>query len=147
MLEKIDQCDVSSVALSLELERAVIDHSLDGDGSLYITDDGVPFWLSVNQERGFVWFRSHTMFRASTTPLQRLEISNKLNSSINLVTSFVKETRLCFDYSLNIRGGLLRENLIRCVRQFSRNIENGLREVDPEQIFLLSPGESDSTTD
>jgi hypothetical protein len=111
----------------------------------YVTEDGwFPFWIRVNNDIGFVNFRTHTNFKKTTTLLQRLEICNEINKTKYMVTACVNDSRLCFDHALNCRDGLLRENFIRACRQFSTNIEMGLRATDPDRQFVLQPGQTES---
>ena len=64
MSHLIEENDVSAVNLSLELERAVIAHTLDEDKSIYVTeDDFFPFWIKLNSSAGLVIFSSYTFLR------------------------------------------------------------------------------------
>ena len=48
MSDLIEDKDVTNVTLAVELERAVIEYTLDEDNSIYVTEDGwFPFWVSV----------------------------------------------------------------------------------------------------
>jgi len=144
----IEEKDVTAVNLSIELERAVIEHQLEEDNSIYINEDGwFPIWVRVQKRMGFIGISTNTHFRKATTPLQRLEICNEINKTKYMVTAYINDGRLCFDYALNFRDGLLRENFIRVCRQFSKNIEMGLRAVDPDDQFVLSPGQTEPDND
>ena len=141
----IEDKDVTAVNLAIELERAVIGHVQNEDSSIYIREDGwFPFWIRVNNDIGFVNFRTHTNFKKATTLLQRLEICNEINKTKYMVTAYYKDDRLCFDHTLNCRDGLLRENFIRACRQFSTNIEMGLRATDSDRQFVLQPGQTEA---
>lgn len=144
MSNLIEETDVTAVNLAIELERAVIEHTLDDDKSIYVTEDGwFPFWVRVIQGAGFVSFKTHTSFKKSTSKFQRLELCNEINSENYLVTASVKDDQLVMDYVFNFRDGLLRETFIRTCRQFSRNIERGLNKVDPECDFILPPSKTE----
>ena len=76
----IEEQDVTAVNLAVELERAVIGHVLDEDGSIYVTEDGMfPFWIHLNKGLGLVSLKTHTCFKKAASALQRLEICNELN--------------------------------------------------------------------
>lgn len=140
----IEEKDVSAVNLSLELERAVIQHVLSDDESIYITEDGwFPFWVRIHESSGYVGFKSHTNFKKSSSLVQRLELCNELNLKNYLVTACVKDDQLLLDYVLIYREGLLRETFIRGCRQFARNLQRGLELVDPENDFVLPPGKTE----
>lgn len=144
MTNLIEETDVTAVNLAIELERAVIEHTLDDDKSIYVTEDGwFPFWVRVVQGAGFVSFRTHTSFKKSTRKLQRLELCNELNIQNYLITACLQNDRLVMDYVVNFRDGLLRETFIRTCRQFANNIERGLSKVDPDNDFVLPPGKTE----
>jgi hypothetical protein len=137
----IEEKDVTPVNLALELERAVIEHALDDDHSIYVNEDSwFPFWIRIHQGFGYVSFKTHTNFKKSTNRLQRLDICNTLNKSRFMLTCYESRGRLCFDHVLSIRGGLLRETFIRGCRQFVKSIETGMAETDPDNVFVLRPG-------
>jgi hypothetical protein len=140
----IEEKDVTAVNLAVELERAVIQHVLDEDKSIYVTEDcWFPYWIRIQESAGYVTFKTYTNFKKSTSHLQRLELCNELNAKNYLVTACVKDDQLLFDYILNYRDGLLRETFIRSCRQFARNLERGLELVDPENDFVLPPGKTE----
>lgn len=143
MTTLIEEIDISPVTLSLELERGVIKHDLKDDKSIYVTE-GFPFWISIYQDAGLIGFRTHTNFRKKVSFFQKIETCNELNSRSVIGTAYTRYDRLIFDHALNIRGGVLRENFIRCARQFARNIEDGLERVDEEHAFVLAPGDTET---
>lgn len=140
----IEESDVKPVNLAVELERAVIEHRLDDDESIYVTEDGwFPFWIRVLPGVGYVCFKTHTEFKKNSTQLQRLKICNQLNQTKYMLTCYVVEDRLYFDHVLNFRDGLLRENFIRTCRQFAKAAEAGLNEADPKNDIVMMPGDSE----
>lgn len=141
----IEENEVTAVNLAVELERAVIQHVLEDDETIYVTEDGLfPFWVRIHKGSGFVSFRTHTNFKKSASHVQRLELCNELNMKNYMITANVQDDRLYFDYVLIYRDGLLRETFIRGCRQFARNVEKGLEQVDPENNFVLPPGKTES---
>jgi len=145
MSNLIEENDVSGVNLAVELERAVIEHVLEENKGIYVNEDGwFPFWIRVLEGAGLVSFKTHTNFKRATSPLQRLELCNELNTQNFLITAYVQDDRLMMDYVFNFRDGLLRETFIRTCRQFASNIERGLSKVDPENDFVLRPGQTES---
>ena len=140
----IEENEVTAVNLAVELERAVIQHVLEEDQSIYVTEDGLfPFWVRIHKGSGFVSFRTNTNFKKSASYVQRLELCNELNMKNYMITANVHDDRLWFDYVLIYRDGLLRETFIRGCRQFARNVEKGLEQVDPENDFVLPPGKTE----
>lgn len=144
MSNLIEEKDVTAVHLAVELEQAVVQHVLQDDESIYVTEDGwFPFWIRVQKNNGYVVFETHTRFARAASHVKRLELCNELNASNFLVTAYVREDKLCLDCVVNYRDGVLRETFIRTCRQFTRNIENGLAKVDAEKTFVLPPGKTE----
>ena len=55
----IEEKDVTAVNLAVELEQAVIQHVLQEDESIYVTEDGwFPFWVRVQGNNGYVTLKS-----------------------------------------------------------------------------------------
>lgn len=141
----IEEKDVMPVNLAVELERAVIGHVLSEDGSIYVTEDGLfPFWIRIHKGANLVTFKTHTYFKKATSPVQRLEICNELNTQNFLVTAYVRDDMLCLDHALMYRGGLLRETFVRGCRQFAKAVEKGIDQVDPDCCFILPPGKTET---
>ena len=140
----IEEKDVSAVNLAVELERAVIQHVLQDDESIYVTEDGwFPFWIRVQENNGYLTFKTYTRFKRAASHLQRLELCNEFNASNYVVTSYVQGDTLYFDCIVNFRDGVLRETFIRTCRQFSKNIEKGLSQVNVDDTFVLRPGKTE----
>lgn len=144
----IEEADVTIVNLAVELERAVIQHDLQEDQSIYITEDGLfPFWVRVYEGNGFIGFKTHTLFKRGVSERKKLEICNSFNQQIYMATACVSDDQLCIDYVLNYRDGVLRETFIRGCRQFARNIERGLADIDLHSNFVLPPGKTENETE
>ena len=146
MANLIEEENVTAVNLSVELERAVIQHDLLDDESIYVTEDGwFNFWIRILKKRGFVGLSTHTLFKKYTTNLQRLEFCNSINSQYFMLTAYITDDdKLKIDHVMNFRAGLLQETFIRGCRQFSRTIETAMLLLDPEHLIVLLPGQTES---
>ncbi len=140
----IEEKDVMPVNLSVELERAVIGHVLDEDGSIYVKEDGLfPFWIRINKGSALVCLKTYTYFKKAASAVQRLEICNEINACNFMITAYVKDDTLCLDHALMYRDGLLRETFVRGCRQFAKAVEKGIDQVDPDCCFILPPGKTE----
>ena len=138
----IEESDVSAISIALELERAVISHTLNDDERIYVTeDDWYPFWINLHKKAGLILFTTYTYFKKAATTAQRMEVCNELNKRSYMLTAYFLDHRLCIDYALSYRDGLLRETLIRSCRLYVKNIGNGLGEIDPDCSLVLRPGQ------
>lgn len=142
----IEEGNVNIVNLSVELERAVIQHDLQEDEVIYITEDCFyPFWILVLKKRGFVGFSTHTQFRKSATKLQRLEFCNRINFQYFMVTAYMTDDdKLKIDHVVSYRDGMLQQTFIRGCGEFSRTIEVAMHDLDPENEIVLRPGQIES---
>lgn len=142
----IEEKDITAVILSLELEVAVIQHVLQDDEAIYVTEDGYfNFWIRILNKRGLIGFSTHTYFRKSITHSQRLEFCNTINSQYFMITAYTTDDeKLKIDHVINYRDGILQATFIRSCRQFSRTIETAMQELDPEHLIVLLPGQTES---
>jgi hypothetical protein len=141
----IEETNVTIVNLSLELERAVIEHTLQDDESIYVTEDNFfPFWIKILKGQGFVGFTTYAMFREGSTTLQRLELVNALNKDTYLSSAYADDDMLRIEHCISYRNGILSEALIRGCRQFSGGIKLFISEYDPEYQILMRLTESET---
>lgn len=95
MCPLIEDRDLSPAKLSVELEQAVIEHRLEEDGSIYVTESGMfPFWINLFKHDGTVVLNTHTFFRPTVAYLQKLEFCNEINRKYALLTAHVDDQRL-----------------------------------------------------
>lgn len=139
----IEEIDVTIVNLSLELERAVIEHRLQEDEKLYVIEDNFfPFWLQILKTPSFVGFTTYLMFRKNSTLVQRLELVNRFNQDTYMSSAYVVEDMLRIEHVLTFKNGILSETLIRGCRQFSGGIGLFISEYDPNYQILMRLTES-----
>ena len=147
MSNLIEESNVTPVTLSLELESAVIEHKLEDDEGIYVTEDGFfPFWIRVLNSSGFVGFTTYIVFRKSSTRHERLELANSFNKRNYMTSSFVNDDKLTIDHVLNFRSGLLKESFIRGCRQYSSTVESSIKQLDPHYNLLMPLGEVELDT-
>lgn len=143
MSNLIEEKDVSPVTLSLELEAAVIEHRLEEDETIYVTESGFfPCWIRVLKNSGYVSFTTYIMIRESSTPLERLELANRFNKRNYMTSSHIDGNKLIIDHVLCYRSGILKETFVRGCRQYCFAIGHSINEIDPEYKVLMPLGES-----
>ena len=141
----IEEINVTAVNLSLELERAVIEHKLQEDEGIYVTEDGwFPFWINILKSKGFIGFTTYLMLRKNSTTLQRLELANQFNCDTYMSSAYVVENMLKIDHVLSYRNGMLSETLIRACRQYSGGIGLFIAEHDPNYQVLMRLTEAET---
>jgi len=144
----IEEIDVLIVNLSLELERAVIEHRLQEDEKLYVIEQNFfPFWVQILKTPCFVGFTTYLMFRKNTTLLQRLELANQFNQDTYMSSAHVVENMLRIEHVLTYKNGILSETFIRGCRQYSGGISLFISEYDPDYKVLKRLTESATQTD
>ena len=141
----IEESNVSIIALSLHLERAVVKHELQDDAGIYVIEDNwFPFWIKILKQPGLIGFITYINFRKSSTRIERLELANQYNCESYMVAAFVNDDILKMTHTISYRDGLLNETLIRVCRQFSRDIGFAIAEFDPEYKILMRLTETQS---
>ena len=145
MSNLIEEKDVTPVTLSLELEAAVLEHKLEDDEGIYVTESGFfPCWIRILKNSGYVGFTTYIMFRNSSTRLERLELANRFNKRNYMTTNYVDSDKLIIDHVLCYRSGILKETFIRGLRQYSSAICNAISDIDPDYKVLMPLGENES---
>lgn len=135
---------MSAVNLSIELEKAVIQHELREDGSLYVFEDGFPFWTRVLKKSGFVGLCTFIRFRETSTQLERLSIANNFNKNSFMITAYVCGDEMRIDHVLSYRDGMLKETFIRGCRNFPQVVERAILDFDPDYKMLMRLSEMSS---
>ena len=80
MFNFIEEWEITPARLSVELERAVIQHKTQDDGTLYVDEDNFfPFWISIHPAFGLVDLRSHIYLRNSIKTERILTLINSIN--------------------------------------------------------------------
>ena len=147
----IEESNVTPVTLSLELEAAVLEHKLEDDEGIYVTESGFfPCWIRILKNSGYVSFTTYILFRESSTRMDRLELANRFNKINYITTNYVDGDKLTIDHVLCFRSGILKETFIRGLRQYSSAICNSITEIDPNYKVLLPLGTTepeDATND
>ena len=140
----IEEASVTAVNLSLYLEEAVIQHELQEDEGIYVTEDRFfPCWIRVLKKSGFIGFSTYAVFRNSSARIERLEFANQINSKNFMTTAYVDSEKLIMDHVLNYRDGMLKETFIRGCRQYSGSIEKSISEPDPDYKVLRRLNETE----
>ena len=143
MSNLIEESNVTPVTLSLELEAAVLEHKLEDDEGIYVTESGFfPCWIRVLKNSGYVGFTTYILFRQSSTRSDRLELANRFNKRNYMTTNHVDGNKLIIDHVLCYKSGILKETFIRGLRQYSSAICNSISEIDPEYKVLMPLGAS-----
>lgn len=144
----IEETDVTSVSLAIELERAVVNHTMNPDGSLYVIDDQwLGFWCVIREPSSLINLTTYVNFRSSTTEFQRLTLSNDINRTAYGLTAWNAEGQLRLEHVLSYRGGLLRETFVRGVRSFGAVITKALHQFDPNYKLLVPVSETEAIAD
>jgi len=147
----IEESNVTPVTLSLELEAAVIEHKLEQDEDIYVTESGFfPCWIRILKSSGYIGFTTYILFRQSSTRLDRLELANRLNKRNYMTTNHVDGNKLIIDHVLCYKSGILKETFIRGLRQYSSAICNSISEIDTDYKVLMPLGANepeDATND
>lgn len=133
MVTLISEQDVTPAQLSVLLEQAAIDHTVEGDGSIRVHESGwFPFWVHLGARNGSLVLSTYTEFPEEVPELDRLRLANLALAQSNLIAVTVTEQRLCFESGQSCRGAMVYEHFIRGCREFATEVTRLLRTLDPE---------------
>ena len=129
----IAENDVTSARLSALLETAFIDHVIEDDGDIYVTDMvGLPLWVQIVTDRKLVYL--YTGYRIDDEPgSDWLSRVNDMNRNI-MVPQFAYYPKVVAgNYWMTYDGGLSVGQFVKMLRLFSSTFQAGL---------MLNHGES-----
>lgn len=121
MLDELITTDNLSKALLKEvLEEVLIRVSLDEDGDLLVREGGVACYVMIEEEsRERVMFFSSFHFAEASSPLQRLECVNRVNTEYVMVRAVARDNdQLLFSYTLYVDGGITQRAFVLALRRF-----------------------------
>ncbi len=120
----IEQDKVNLVSLSLELEQATMEHTLEDDGRIYVTENGMfPFWIRVYPGWHLISFRTYLRPEPSFAQADRFIFCNQLNGKLLFPALHVHEDRLYADHAISYRDGLIRSQFIRMCRAYATAVD------------------------
>lgn len=126
----LEEKEVNLVALSLELEQAAIEHTVQDDKRIYVTESGMfPFWLRLYPDPHMLSFSTYLEFDAALAETERHAFCNRLNSKSLLPAIHAHNDRLYADYAMSYRDGLIRSQFIRICRTFANGVEHVKQEL------------------
>lgn len=144
MRNLIEERDVTGANLSVELERSVIQHNMEDDGDLYVTeDDFYPLWVKIIPNRGYIAISTNTRFSVNVNYSDRLKICNEINSKSYFLSAYtlLDDRKLRVDHFISYRDGLMVDMFIRVLRKFSSSFQFYLNEIDKDNKIILMPGQ------
>ena len=140
----IEENDVSLVTLSLELEKATIEHETRPN-SLYIQEPGMfPFWVNLHEEPKYILINTYLNFVPTASNEMRLSLCNRINEKLFLPSTYIHtfehdgedEQRFMTAYPIYYRDGLIASHFIRMCRTFSNALKQIQDEFDRENEIL-----------
>lgn len=141
----IEEDDVNMAKLSLILEQAVIEHTVEHNDRLYVRERGwFPFWISLDEFSRRIKMNTYIQFRGRSSEIERLRVANTVALNVGSVSVCVTDARLRFDLDLSYKDGLLQPHFVRAVRNFSHSIQYAKNSADSNWISLLPLGEDDT---
>lgn len=115
----IEQDKVSLVTLSLELEQATMEHTLEDNERIYVSENGMfPFWIRVYPRWQLISFRTYLRPEPSFAQADRYIFCNRLNGELLFPALHVYEDRLYADHAISYRDGLICSQFIRMCRAY-----------------------------
>ena len=136
--------EVTIARLSSLLAAAVMDHELDEDGDLYISDGlDFPAWIHIDGDRKFLMLSTYCRVEEPGAPW--LSHVNDMNSKVKVVQFCYRGDAIWGSCWISFDGGLNVRQLIKMLRAFSGAFCAGLKLHEPRTAdAALQPGEGQS---
>lgn len=123
--------------LSRLLDDAVIDWTVNGERTLYVTGLQPPLWVEHDAEAERVMFRTYWPVRRTTDDLVALRLANRCNANLVMVQFWFDAAtrRFMGQYVLGCRDGIDRRLFIRSLRQFADIFAIAARDYDEDDAL------------
>jgi hypothetical protein len=121
-----DQITISRV--SALLDAAYIDHCLDGEGGIDVTDVAFPVWVTVDPQSKLLMVVTYFEPEIEAT-FDWLEKVNGLNAKIVLPQFCYRQGRLWGSYWLTYDGGLNVRHFVKMLRRFAEAFRLGVEDL------------------
>jgi hypothetical protein len=117
-------------------KAAFLECTLDEDGDLrVVSEHGFTCFVTRDDDKKFVIFRSFFKFRDDASPLDCLDLVNKLNDQVVFTRfSTPRADLLAADYFLSYEEGIMPFQIGRSFRWFCHVIQGGISKYDTQDI-------------
>lgn len=125
----VPEDQITQARISAILNSAYIDHCLEDDGDIYVTDVvAFPLWINLDQQSKLLMMVTH--FKPDREPsFNWLEKVNELNANIVLPQFCYREGGLWGCYWLSYERGLNVRQFIKLMRRFAEAFRLGAERV------------------
>lgn len=125
--------------ISSILENAAIDHNLEPDGQVYVTELRFNFWIDLNSEKSRLTFFTHWDFLGEISELEALRCANANNLNLIDLQFFIGDDLRCLRSCqvISFRYGLNPIEFVRSARSFAEIFDAAIS--DPAHAHLFEP--------
>jgi len=136
--ELISKDELTSAKLLDVYKRAYFDASLDSDGEVRLSIDGLLMFAVTDPDRGLLRFRLGFSVKSDATRQQLLELCNRINDQLIFIrasfpVSMEPRLGVLLDYYLDTTSGVTGHEIINGTRRF-RAVVSGLPPLDTDHI-------------
>lgn len=127
--ESISETDINLVNLSLILEAACVEHRIEEEERIYVTEDGIfPLWIRIFEKAHFLALSTYITAPEDKTDMELMTFCNEVNQSYLVPSVYVKEQKIWCFQPVYIKEELKKSHFLRLVRYFG----DGARKVKIE---------------
>jgi len=121
MNDIINEQEMGTEALIMELASIGIETESEGPGLIYVTDLKFNFWIRTNDKTRYLTLSTYSSIVETEDELETLRFVNELNDAWSLMqfSASRQHERLYAFYMLSYKGGLLRAQFRRALVHFS----------------------------
>ncbi|MFC7460605.1 YbjN domain-containing protein [Hydrogenophaga defluvii] len=128
--ELIEEQDISIVNLSLLLEQSVIQHTIQEEDKIYVTEPGVfAHWIRIFREPCIIALSTYFTLPEGMNDVEKLEFCNKINAEYLVPSAYTKDDRVWLFNPIYFKSGLIKSHLVRQIRYFASGCQKVRREL------------------
>ena len=128
--------EISVQKMKSIFDAAAKDTSLDKDGDLKITQEGIKTFVKIDTKKKMITFFSVWGMKANVPDFKKYEFTNNLNNKLVLVRFTVtKKSNLWCDYQFLYKGGITPHTIISNYDLFYKVVRGAATSHDPDDII------------
>ncbi len=128
--ELIDEKDVSIVNLSLLLEQSIIQHEIQNEERIYITEPGIfAHWIRIFKDPCIIALSTYFTLPDGMSGIEKLEFCNRINAEYLVPSAYTKGDRVWLFNPIYFKSGLIKSHVVRQIRYFASGCEKVRQEL------------------
>lgn len=130
--ELIPEKEITLVNLSLILEHACVEHEIQQEDRIYITEDGIfPLWIRIFESAHILALSTYIKPPEGKAEEELLKFCNGVNEQFLVPSAYFREGKIWCFMPIYLKDHLQKSHLLRLIRYFGdgcRKVKNSISE-------------------